>query len=349
MIRIGVLGTSSIAERRMIPAIRKESGFQYAGVAFSVREEMGFSGTEADFAPFLIQKKEKAERFRSAFGGVVYESYLALLSDPEINAVYIALPPALHSRWVREALSRGKHVLCEKPFTTREEDTVSLIRLARNRGLAVIENYGFPLHRQMDLIRQYLSDGSLGDLRLVRASFGFPHRDSADFRYDPKLGGGALLDCGGYTLKAATTVLGSDVKVLSARSVVTEGHSVDVFGSAMLTRKDGVCAQVSYGMDQAYRCELEIWGSRGIVTAPRIFTAPDGFAAQVILKQGQEIREQTFPDDQFRQIVRRFEACIRSEEVRNSVLEEILLQSSLTEQVRAFGLSGKPDSRFPTG
>ena len=282
------------------------------------------------------EKKEKAERFRSAFGGRIYESYLALLSDPEVDAVYIALPPALHTRWVREALSRGKHVLCEKPFTTREEDAVSLIRLARELGLAVAENYGFPLHRQTEFIRQVLSDGSLGDLRLVRASFGFPHRDSSDFRYDPDLGGGALLDCGGYTLKAVTAVLGPEVKVLSARSAVTEGHRVDVFGSAMLAREDGVCAQVSYGMDQAYQCELEIWGSRGILTAPRIFTAPDGFPAPVILKLGQETREEAFPDDQFQRIVHRFEACVSSEAERASAWEEILLQSSLTEQVRSF-------------
>ncbi len=334
MIRIGVLGTSNIAERRMIPALRKASGFQYTGVAFSTRQEMDFRGPEADFAPLLARKKEKAARFQAAFGGRILESYASLLADPETDAVYIALPPALHTRWIREALLHGKHVLAEKPFAVREADARELVLLAREKGLALTENYGFPLHPQMDYIRKLLSDGTLGDLRLVRASFGFPHRDSADFRYDPALGGGALLDCGGYTLKAASTVLGPDLRVLSARAVVTEGHSVDVFGSAMLARPDGLCAQVSFGMDQFYRCELEIWGSRGLLTAPRIFTAPDGFPAPVTVRTGSETLEQTFAGDQFLEIVRRFEACVRSPEVRQEAYDGILLQSALTEQVR---------------
>ena len=335
MIRIGVLGTSGIAERRMIPAIRKEASFRYAGVAFSTREEMGFSGTDEAFAPLLAQKQEKAERFRNSFGGKTYAGYGALLEDPEIDAVYIALPPAMHAQWIRKALLLGKHVLAEKPFTIRAEDTRETVELARNRGLALIENYGFCLHAQMGIIRRRIEDGEIGDLRLVRAAFGFPHRDSGDFRYNRSLGGGALLDCGGYTLKAGSVILGPEAEAVSASSVITEGHEVDVFGSATMRRPDGLCAQLAWGMDQGYRCELEIWGSRGMITAPRIFTAPDGFPAPVILKKGSETAEETAADDQFLRILERFADCVREEETRGRVMDEILLQAELTEQVRS--------------
>ncbi|MBP3720039.1 MAG: Gfo/Idh/MocA family oxidoreductase, partial [Clostridia bacterium] len=115
MINIGVLGTSGIAERRMIPAIRKDGTFRYAGTAYSTREEMGFQGTDGEFEPLLARKLEKAARFQSSFGGKIYEGYRSLLEDPGVEAVYIALPPALHFRWASEALRRGKHVLLEKP------------------------------------------------------------------------------------------------------------------------------------------------------------------------------------------------------------------------------------------
>ena len=339
MIRIGVLGTSSISERRMIPAIRKEPEFRYAGVAYSTREEMGYEGSEADFTPLLEKKKEKAVRFRNSFGGEIYESYMSLLTDPEIDAVYVALPPALHAVWIRKALEEGKHVLAEKPFTTSENDARELTEMARSQGLAIIENYGFPYHTQMEVIRQWLAEDAIGELRLVRAAFGFPHRDVNDFRYDAALGGGALLDCGGYTIKAATCLLGPEVTVVSADAFITEGHVVDIAGAITVRNSQGLCAQLAYGMDHAYRCEMEIWGSRGIISAPRIFTAPDGFPAPVMLKRGQETEEKKAADDQFQRIVQRFLNCVRDEKTRNDTLDEILCQSELTEKVR--NLQGK--------
>ena len=334
MIRIGVLGTSSIAERRMIPAIMKEPSFQYAGVAYSTKEEMGFGGTEEAFQLLLEKKKQKAFRFQGSFGGQIWAGYQIMLSDPKLDAVYIALPPALHFRWAKMAVESGKHALLEKPFTTSVQDTEALIKLAQEKKTAVIENYGFPLHAQMDLIRQWIAEGAIGELRQVRAAFCFPHRDSQDFRYCRELGGGALLDCGGYTLKAATAILGPDVEVLAAFSQGLPGHEVDMMGNVLLRNQNGICAQLVYGMDHDYRCELEIWGNRGSITASRIFTAPDGFMAPVELKTASGTEERTASDDQFQRVVQQFEQCINDETVRLQTMEEVLLQGQLTQRVR---------------
>ncbi len=318
----------------MIPAILKEPFFQYAGVAYSTREEMSFEGTADAFLPMLQKKQEKAERFRQSFGGRIWEGYQALLSDPELNAVYIALPPALHFKWASAALQKGKHVLLEKPFTTCEEDTKKLVALAREKNLALAENYGFPYHTQMKIIQQWMADGAIGELRQVRATFGFPHREKKDFRYNKALGGGALLDCGGYTIRAATAVLGPEVKVLAAVSRITDGHNVDICGSALLQQKSGVSAILAFGMDHDYRCELELWGSKGTITASRIFTAPDGFPAPVELKNTRGVEKQAAADDQFLRMIQLFEDCVVSEKTREEEMKEILLQSRLTEQVR---------------
>ncbi len=335
MIRIGIIGSSNIAERRMIPAILKESSFAYVGVAISTKEEMGFRGSDEEFESVFKNKLEKANRFKDSFGGEIYNSYDSLLNDESVDALYIALPPELHYKWAQKAINKRKHIILEKPFTTERIYTEQLIQDARKNDVAVIENYGFIYHDQFSLIKQTISDGIIGDLRLIRATFCFPHRDNMDFRYNKELGGGALLDCGGYTIKAATSLLGLDLDVASSCGIVTEGHEVDIFGTATLTRKDGVCAQLHYGMDNYYRCELEVLGSKGLILAPRVFTAPDGFEAPVIIKNGQEAEEKRVGDDQFRKIVTMFEKCINSKEIREKIMQEILVQSSLIEKVRS--------------
>ena len=181
--KIGILGTSDIAFRRFLPALKKCGDIEYAGVA--------------------SRTPEKGKPFQEKFGGAVYNGYDALINDRSIDTVYVPLPPALHAQWGEKVLQAGKHLLMEKPFTTGPEDTKRLLALAKERGLAVHENYMFLYHSQLAKIRELISSGELGDIRLYRMAFGFPRRGSNDFRYVKALGGGALLDCGGYPVRLA--------------------------------------------------------------------------------------------------------------------------------------------------
>ena len=131
MIRIGVLGTASIAERRMIPAILKEPDFEYAGVAIATREETGTACTAEAFEPVWQRKKEKAAAFAEKFGRETTAGYEAMLRREDIDAVYIPLPPALHFRWILAAFENGKHVICEKPLTVSEEQTRAAVEEAK--------------------------------------------------------------------------------------------------------------------------------------------------------------------------------------------------------------------------
>lgn len=334
MIRIGVLGTASIADRRMIPAMLKHPGIEYAGVAIATKEETGTDLSEEVFSPAWQRKKEKAETFARKFGGETVESYEEMLQRTDVDAVYIPLPPALHYRWILAALRYGKHVLAEKPLTVCDEQSQVVIREAEAKELAVIENYGFCFHRQMKLIQETVQSGSIGELRLIRASFCFPHRDESDFRYNKALGGGALLDCGGYTVKAASCFLGERAKIVSANLVTTPGHEVDVYGSATMRDEKGLCAQLSFGMDNAYVCELEIRGSTGSVTATRAYTAPDGFGAPVLIRRGNETEERQEADDQFEGILEEFLGCIRNDTRRQQEYGEIRKQSAQVEELK---------------
>ena len=221
--RIGILGTADIAFRRFLPALQKCPDIIYAGVA--------------------SRTPEKADRFVRTFGGQAYPSYDALLLDKSIDAVYVPLPPALHYEWGQKALEAGKHLLMEKPFTTGLKEAESLLRLAGEKGLAVHENYMFLYHSQLSRIKELIADGTLGEIRLIRASFGFPKRDEGDFRYKKKLGGGALLDCGGYPVRLALELLGESARVTQARLSQPKGYEVDLYGNAVLENGDGLCAQ----------------------------------------------------------------------------------------------------------
>jgi predicted dehydrogenase len=273
MMKLGILGKSDIAQRRFLPALEQTGAFAFAGFA----------------------SREKGS----------YAPYERLLADPAIRAVYIPLPPALHYEWAKKALESGKHVMIEKPFTTNLEHTKELTELARSKGLALHENYMFVYHSQLDFIRAKMSE--IGQVRLIRCDFGFPFRGAADFRYDKALGGGALLDCGGYPLKLASLLLGDSAKITAARLTYAPGFDVDVAGSATLVNDEGLTAQISFGMDNDYRCNLDIWGSCGSISAGRVFTAPAGYEPAVTVN-GEAYKLSS--DDSFGKSIQRFKELI---------------------------------------
>ena len=290
--RVGILGTADIAFRRFLPALKNCPEITYAGVA--------------------SRTPEKTARFVEVYGGQAYPSYDALLADKSIDAVYVPLPPALHYEWGRKVLVSGKHLLMEKPFTTSLAETEALLALAEGKGLAVHENYMFLYHSQLQKVKGLIADGILGELRLIRASFGFPKRGGDDFRYKKELGGGALLDCGGYPVRLALELLGESAKVIQARLVQPEGYEVDLYGSAVLENEDGLCAQVSFGMDNAYQCQLEVWGSKATLIAPRIFTAGADYSPLLILRSSSG--EETLfldADDSFLHSIRQFSKQVK--------------------------------------
>ena len=312
---IGILGTSEIAFRRFLPALEKFPQITYAGVA--------------------TWTTEKAKSFVDTFGGKIYEGYDALLADRNIEAVYVPLPPALHFEWGKKVLQAGKHLLMEKPFTTKLKNTNELLSLANERGLTIHENYMFLYHRQLAKIKELILSGDLGDVRLYRMSFGFPKRAENDFRYNRGLGGGALLDCGGYPVRLALEMLGNGARVAQARLCQPDGYEVDLYGSAVLENEDGICAQLSFGMDNAYQCQLEVWGSKATLIAPRIFTAGADMRIKLVERTSYnesiiELQE----DDQFLHSIEQFYNAVQDSVINT---DKIALQAKIMDEIRAVG------------
>lgn len=320
-IRVGILGTADIALKRFLPALRKCEEFECVCVA--------------------SRTPEKAAEFKKMSGEEVCVGYEKILDDASIDTVYVPLPPSLHYEWVKKALTAGKHVLCEKPFTTQLQATQNLIELAKEKKLVVNENYMFMHHNQIRIIKEMIDEGKIGQVRLIRANFGFPKRAANDFRYNSALGGGALLDCGGYTIKLVSELLGDSASV-SDVSLIKEDCEVDLYGALTLKNDMGAVAQAAFGMDNSYVCDLKVWGSTGILEAKRVFTAPPEFGAKVsILKNGSEVESVEVEDDHFMKSLKHFYECIYTDSLRHEEYNKILKQGDLVQEcfdkVKYFG------------
>ena len=339
MIRIGIICPSEIAFRRFMPALQKASDkIQFAGIAYSSPEEW-FGDTSKVLVEAIKEQQErecgKTQTFIDAYGGKVFKGYQTLLESNDIDAVYLPLPPALHFKWAKMALENGKHVFLEKPSTTCLSDTNELIRLASEEGLALHENYMFIYHDQLKVLDAVVASGEIGDVRLYRISFGFPRRAQNDFRYNKSLGGGALLDAGGYTIKYASYLLGDTAKVVTAQVNYLPEFEVEMYGSATMVNAKGVTAQLAFGMDNDYKCEIEIWGSQGTITSNRILTAPAGFVSSYTIKKNQEVETRILPaDDAFLKSIQRFVDCIDNPVERNNNYYIMDHQERLVEQFK---------------
>lgn len=318
MIRIGILGCSNIAERAVIPAICSMSDrFELAGVASRT-------------AP-------KAEAFARKFPCRYYGSYDALLEAEDIDAVYIPLPTGLHYEWITKALQRKLHVFSEKSLVCELGEANALSVLAKKNNCVVVENFQFRFHPQLAVIKDLINDGTLGELRCLRVSFGFPpFADIDNIRYQKHLGGGALLDAGAYTLKVSQEILGPDLRVDAAVLNYQSEYEVDIWGGGLLKQEDGsMFSQIAFGFDQHYQCELELWGSKAKLTANRIFTAPPEYEVELILEKGgrsEFVRVE--PANHFINMLQHFSHLVMHPESRLQENAQNIRQAELLEEFR---------------
>jgi D-xylose 1-dehydrogenase (NADP+, D-xylono-1,5-lactone-forming) len=191
---------------------------------------------------------------------LAFGSYEALLAADDVDAVYIALPNSLHTEWTLKALAAGKHVLCEKPFALTPEAARQAFDAAAAGRLVCAEGFMYRYHPQTRLARQLIEQGSIGELRHIRAALSLTVPDG-DIRRSQALGGGARLDLGCYCMSAARLFGGSVRRVYAEAVLGADG--VDERLAATLRLSRDVLAQFDIGMDLPRRDELELIGTEG--------------------------------------------------------------------------------------
>ena len=197
MVRIGVLGTARVVPYGLLAPAKETQGVEVTAIASRTRE--------------------KAEEFATRHGiQRRFGSYEALLESKDIDAVYIALPTALHYEWGRRALEAGKHVLCEKPLAENAQQAQSLFQLAEQRGLVLVEAMHIRNLERLRRQRELVAGGEFGRLIHLESCFRTPYVrfSEDDFRLQHELGGGAALDVGCYAVSCLRYVAGEEPEVL---------------------------------------------------------------------------------------------------------------------------------------
>jgi predicted dehydrogenase len=187
-------------------------------------------------------------------------SYEAALEDPEVDAVYVSLPNALHVPWAIRALEAGKHVLCEKPLTRRPEDAERAFDAAQAAGRVLMEGFMWRHHPQARRLTE-LAGTEIGQLRAVRAGFSFSLGRAGDVRLSGELDGGALMDVGCYCVSGMRLVAGEPERVFAEQKV--GGQGVDVRMAATLRFPGDVLGHFECGMDMPGSMGLEVVGAAG--------------------------------------------------------------------------------------
>lgn len=276
--RFGIIGCGAIACRAFLPALRGCDAAELAAIA--------------------TRSPERAAELCREYDVPVESSYDALLRRDDVDAIYLATPVGTHVEWAVAAARTGKHVLCEKSLAPDLAATERMLSAAEDCGTALMEGYMYRFHPQHGVVDDLVAGGEIGSPVQFQAWFGIPERPPGDIRYSRALGGGALLDVGGYTLHAARRFFGREP--VSVHAVLqTAGREVDLHGAALLDF-EGATAQVAFGIGQAYRNSYSVWGETGQLTLLRAFAVPPTHAPELVIERAAATERRTVPPcDQF--------------------------------------------------
>jgi predicted dehydrogenase/aryl-alcohol dehydrogenase-like predicted oxidoreductase len=237
----------------------------------------GLSQTETGTAAAVASRSlDKSKAFAEEFNiPKAYGSYEELLADPEIDAVYIATPHPMHAEWAIKAADAGKHILCEKPMTMSWADTMTVMEAARRNDVFIMEAYMYRCTPQTAKLVELISSGAIGEVRMIDATFAFKCGWNPDGRLlNAELGGGGILDVGGYTMSMSRLIAGTALgkEVAEPLQVLGAGHvgetGVDEWAAATLLFEGDIVARIATGVQCGQDNKVIIHGSEGRIEVP---------------------------------------------------------------------------------
>ena len=218
----------------------------------------------------------------------VWLIYDDIISDDNVDAVYISTPIGLHDEWAIKAANSGKHILCEKSSTTNFVSAKKMVDTAIKNNVRLLEGFMFRFHPQHSKVKKLIDEGKIGTLTAFHGSFGFPEFSSDDIRYDGKLGGGFLNDAGCYPICASRIIFNEEPIGVSSNLSFDEKFGVDVSGTSSILYKNDKQATITYGHGRYYQAKYDVWGSEGILSLERAYSLPSNFETKISLQYNTE-------------------------------------------------------------
>ena len=324
-VRWGLLSTANI-NRRLIPAIRASERGELTAVA--------------------SRSKEKVEAYAREWEiPQTFDSYEAMLQSDAIDAVYISLPNHLHAEWSIYAMKQGKHVLCEKPFVLTMAEMDAVEATAVDTGMTITEAFMYRHHPQTKLVGDWVREGRLGDLMLMRGSFNFAFNSRENVRLVADWGGGSLWDVGVYPMSFAQYVMGGPPTSVLGDQWIGPTKVDESFAGQLHYGADGsgLTAQISCSFRSPFYTWFEIIGTDGRLTLNRPFVGMDQGRKLLFHKASGEVEEIAVPEkelysgeveDLHDSILDGFPSYLSLNETRNHVRTVLALyESAQTRQI----------------
>ena len=196
----------------------------------------------------------------------VYDNYDELINDPKVEAIYISLPNNVHASIASRALLAGKAVLCEKPLTMNYQESEELVKVSKVSNSLLVEAIWFRWHPRLIKACEQIAAGVIGEITQIDAAFTYVNNNKGNYRFDPALGGGALLDLGPYPLHLIASLFGSEARVelLEAnQDIGPSGVDLVTTGSALIN--DSVRFNFNLSFVGQLSQEITISGSKGSI------------------------------------------------------------------------------------
>lgn len=189
--------------------------------------------------------------------------FMAACRDPEIDAVYIALPPSLHSHYSIQAMEAGKAVLCEKPLCLNVAEANAMLECSDRTGRLLEHATSFPFHPRSQRMKSVIQSGSLGSLKRITIACSASHilTRGNDHRLMAAQGGGCLLDLGWYCVYATLWFTGLRPRIITAAGTKDPATQIWTSAQALVQLEGGVIAHWDCGFDAAGRKWIELAGS----------------------------------------------------------------------------------------
>jgi predicted dehydrogenase len=254
-LRWGILSTAKIGREKVIPAIQKGGLCEVIAIA-SRQKELA----EKEAVRLNISKS--------------YDSYEALLSDPEIDAIYIPLPNDMHVHWSIEAMKSGKHVLCEKPIGLSSAEAKQLIdAAAQYPALKIMEAFMYRFHPQWQKAKDLVKEGSIGELKTVHSFFSYYNVDPNNIRNQKEKGGGGLMDIGCYNISLSRFLFEEEPKKVCGLVEYDPQMQTDRIASGILQFSKGSSTFTCSTQLTPYQ-RVHIFGTEGRIEIEIPFNAP---------------------------------------------------------------------------
>jgi predicted dehydrogenase len=330
MFRYGILSTSHFAVTRMIPAI--QAGHDTAVVAIASRDSRRASDTA-----------------RALGVGRAYDSYQALLDDPDVDAVYNPLPNHLHVPWSERAATAGKHVLCEKPIALDAAQARRLIAAREQNRVLICEAAMVRVHPRWLAVRNLLRQKTIGELRVFVGTFGYRLGSRDNVRYDPAMGGGVLLDTGFYPITMSRFCFEHEPTVVMARAERDPDRGVDRLTSAILEFAHGH-AIFTTGMETFPVQRAQLIGTGGHIEMLNPWNPPRNLPSEIVVNTSANLEQPTpqhlafDPVDQYTVLAERFARAAQTGESGPIPLEDSIKNMAVLDALRRSAASGRAES-----